>query len=306
MLLRGKYTHEEFYVKLKGIYEDELDVKSIEDEIETKMRRNIKNRIYDNNVEMIIQILFEKFASDYIKTKSIVKISNKVNMHNNRVLEHLKIILFYANEYGRKTFTEQELYIMYTACIFHDIGKIYRDDKYHPIYSYLITKYILDMNDNIDDETKDIILEIVLMHGNKREFQKEISEYTAYVRDADLFDENCGFSLFTMLNDMVMICKRNKDFIKYDEYDKKYLKDINLNKPDFEMSDDLLKYKTSTEFVTDLKSKISISWNHELYDKEINRVINDYNTLKFGYKVNLTGIYSRLDKYTSSYKIDIN
>ena len=301
----SKETHINFYYRYKNIYKNDINFDKTENDIIKIMNKNILKSIKTNmSIIEIINIIFDNFYYGNIKKKKIMKkIKYKIMSHTNRVIRHLNIILNFSEYKGRDKYSEYEKYLMFLACILHDIGKIYNDDDYHAIYSYIIAKYLLDLNKHIDIKAKNIILEIILMHGNKKQYKDEISEYTALVRDADLFDENCGFSLTEILNLMIVGCKNAEE---YDYYDKKYLKKLNLNKKNYEISDDLKEYKTCDKYIRNVKLRINIAWNKELYDIERNKAVNEYENMKNQYIINLQYISDKILKYENAYKINID
>lgn len=209
----SKENHINFWYKYKIIYQNEINLDEIENNIISILNVDILSKINNKSMIEIINIIFDNFYSGNIKRKEIRKIKYKIMSHTNRVIRHLNIILNFSEYKGRHKYSEYEKYLMFLACILHDIGKIYNDDGFHAIYSYIIAKYLLDLNKNIDIKAKNIILEIILMHGNKNQYKDEISEYTALVRDADLFDENCGFSLTELLNLMMLVVKMPMNMI---------------------------------------------------------------------------------------------
>ena len=300
----NKQNHIKFYFIYKSRYKKDINFNKTEDNIIRLMNENILNKININlSILEIINIIFDNLCSGYISQKNIQKIKSKVIRHTNRVLKHLDIIFQFSEFKGRKKFTEYEKYVMRIACMLHDIGKIYKDnDEFHAVYSYFISKYILELSNKMDETTKNLILEIILMHGNKKEYRKEISEYTALVRDADLFDENCGFSLVHILNLMIIGCK-NAD--EYEEFNKKYLKKLNLNKENHQISDDLKEYKTCNKYVTKIKSRISIEWNKELYDLERAKAVEKYDYEKLKYLNEINNFSDQILKYEKSLKIII-
>lgn len=242
---------------------------------------------YDEIDELLY--LIKEFGDDFydIKKKKRNKLTHQVISHSFRVVNNMKVILKDLANNG-DYFDKTELYSMYIAAMFHDVGKIITkndssmDDDDHACISYLMMKYILD-KDLIRasiDYSYDIILEMIHYHSNKTKYRDQISIYVKILRDADLFDELCGDSLFELLRNKVR-CINN-----------------NLNEFDYSESDDIIKCVKSSKTKEYVYKRINIESNKELYEYELKRAFDMYYEYFYRPKLNisLNDIYQSLSE----------
>lgn len=242
---------------------------------------------YDKIDELLY--LIKEFGDDFydIKKKKRNKLTHQVISHSFRVIINMMIILKDLTNKG-DYFNETELYSMYIATMFHDVGKIITkndtsmDDDDHAYISYLMMKYILD-KDLIRTSiyySCDIILEMIRYHSNKTKYRDQISIYVKILRDADLFDEICGDSLFELLRNKVR-CINN-----------------NLNEFDYSESEDIIKCMRSSKTKEYVYKRINIESNKELYEYELKRAFDMYHEYFYRPKLNvsLNDIYQSVCK----------
>lgn len=222
---------------------DELknDVKCIENMIE----KNVMNALYK---DMGLETLLEKIIKNFNKTSDVDALKNKIISHGHRVYKNAIKIINNLEAKEKLSLTNNEKGIITIACMMHDIGKIY-SDKNHNFYSTVIIDYILSKDKNISKDTVNSILEMVYFHSNKSKRKDKISMFAKILRDADLFDENCGESLFILL--MTKIDNQSK----------------NLNNVDYKVSKRLLKEKNDYIYTEKIKRKININVDVKLYNK---------------------------------------
>lgn len=227
------------------------------------MKEN-KNSLNKNMTEEECLYLLKDFADDHYDNgkKKTRKLTHKIISHSIRVLENLKLILCNLASHGYK-FNINELNSMYIAAIFHDVGKIITENtsiknKDHNIISYLIVKYLLDLDSGIKSYNKNSILEMIFMHSNKKKKRDKISIYTKIIRDADLFDERCGDSLFDLLRDLT-ICENT-----------------NLNSYNSEAVDLFIKQINSSSSLSYINERINVKLNKDLYQRELKRAMTKY------------------------------
>lgn len=301
----NRNTHIKFYNKYKEKYQKDLNFKKTEDDIIRLMDKYIKPKMINClALPKYFDILLNNFISGYIKPKKIDRLRNEIERHTIRVLEHKDIIMDFGKKQGRN-YDRCDKYMTNVICMLHDIGKLYKDDEYHAIYSYIMVKYLIDNDDNpVHRNHYNDILEPILMHGNKEKYKNKIIEYTAILRDADVFDENCGHSLVRMLYETIMWCNIDEDLLKYAEPSYKWLDKINLNKENFSISDGLMSMKNSPEYITKIKNKINISWNKYLYDLERQNAIDKYLKTKYDYLDKKRNYSGDID-YADIYEIEI-
>lgn len=238
-----------------------------------------------NGIDELLYLI-KDFGDDFydIKKKKQNKLTQQVISHSFRVVNNMMIILKDLINKG-DYFDETKLYSMYIAALFHDIGKIMtKNDKLdnddHAYISYLMMKYILD-EDLIRtsmDFSYDIILEMIYAHSNKTKYRDQISIYDKILRDADLFDELCGDSLFELLRNKVR-CINN-----------------NLNEFDYSESKDIIKSMKSSKTKEYVYRRINIESNKELYEYELKRAFDMYYEYFYRPKLNvsLNDIYQSL------------
>lgn len=252
---------------------------------EYKVKKFMDEFVFENKLALYryngvdeLLYLIKDFGDDFydVKKKKQNKLTQQVISHSFRVVNNMMIILKDLINKG-DYFDETELYSMYIAALFHDIGKIMtKNDKLdnddHAYISYLMMKYILD-EDLIRtsmDFSYDIILEMIYAHSNKTKYRDQISIYDKILRDADLFDELCGDSLFELLSSKVR-CINN-----------------NLNEFDFSESNDIIKCMKSFKTKEYVHRRINIESNKELYDYELKRAIDMYYEHFYRPKINIS------------------
>lgn len=248
-----------------------------------KMQKQIKDKylfivkkFMDNFIEYSIDelypdipvddflIIMKEFSDIYYNTyeRKGNKITHKILNHSFRVLEHFKTILIDLKNNGHM-FNLNEINAMYIAISLHDIGKFITENdnvknKDHAIISYLMVKYLLNKTKDIDLYYKNIILEMVGMHSNKKQNIDDVSIYTKIIRDADLFDERCGDSLFELL--------RNKATCV----------DNNLNEYEYDESEYILECAKSIKTKKYVYERINIQSNKDLFSRELERAESQY------------------------------
>ena len=302
----NRNTHIKFFNKYKEKYHNDLNFKKTEDDIIRLMDKYIKPKMIRRlALTKYFDILSDNFISGYIKPKKIDRLRNEILRHTIRVVEHKNIILEFGTKQGRQ-YDKCDRYITNVNCMLHDIGKLYKDDENHAIYSYIMVKYLIDNDDNpVHKNHYNDILEPILMHGNKEKYKNKIIEYTAILRDADVFDENCGHSLVRMLYETIMWRNIDDDILKYAEPSYKWLDKINLNKENFSVSDGLMSMKNSPEYITKIKNKINIPWDKSLYDIERHHAIDKYLKTKYDYLEKKEDCIND-DEYADIFEIDID
>lgn len=260
---------------------------------EYKVKKFMDEFVFENKLALYrcngvdeLLYLIKDFGDDFydIKKKKQNKLTQQVISHSFRVVNNMMIILKDLINKG-DYFDETELYSMYIAALFHDIGKIMtRNDKLdnddHAYISYLMMKYILDKDliRTSMDFSYDIILEMIYAHSNKTKYRDQISIYDKILRDADLFDELCGDSLFELLRNKVRCINDN------------------LNEFDFSESEDIIKCMKSFKTKEYVHRRINIESNKELYEYELKRAFDMYYEYFYRPKLNisLNDIYQSL------------
>ena len=182
-----------------------------------------------------------KIFCKYYKSNECKYDENELNIriitHSSRLLDHMKNLIQYNYKYGNNLVDMKDIEILYTSICLHDIGKVHNKNN-HPMYSGIISKYLID-NDHIkfkyiEPTEKDInlILEAVRLHGDKKS-NESVSFITKLVRDVDTLDEVCGEPLVKLA--LSTIKSNNR---------KKKTKEMSLNKIDYSISDAVMKFYT--------------------------------------------------------------
>ena len=221
--------------------EFEKDVKFIEKQIEN----HIMNSLYKG---MSLCQFLEKIIINFDKSADHKILRNKIIGHGQRVYKNANRIMTNLEKKEKIFLTDREKGILTIACMMHDIGKVY-SDKNHNFYSVVIIDYILSKDKNIPKDTLNSILEIIYFHSHKGKRKEKISILAKILRDSDLFDENCGESLFILL--LTKIENNNS----------------NLNNIDYKSAKLLLKEKTDYVYTERIKRKINITSDIKLYTK---------------------------------------
>ena len=233
--------------------------------VKNKIRNIMEDYVFDNikeNMSLIdiLYVLYKKFYNDKCKLNNKEKY-NKVIMHSMRVYKNTKIIIeyLYSHHMIMSNRDKEDLMI---AALFHDIGKLYKDDENHPYYSACMLECLLGYLKIMTDERLFSISKIVAMHGKKRKFRNNINYLTKILRDADLFDEVCGDSLLELA--LGNIESKNNKLTE------------NLNHNDYKFSDMIIKDRNDEDVKNEILDKINIEENKELYLKLLDEAIEKY------------------------------
>ena len=214
-----------------------------------KLYKNIK-------INKCLEIIIDNFESDLsIEDKNILK--NKIINHTNRVYKNMKIIINNLELRNCIFLSDYEIFILNTACLLHDIGKVYKN-KNHNLYSAFIAEYLLSTDGRFDKNTINDILEIIYYHNKKDKNKSDVNILIKILRDADLFDENCGDSLLYLVISHI----KNKD----DD-----LNNLNVKKAKI-----LLRQKMSDENRKEIESKINTPGGKELYRHLLDETIEKF------------------------------
>ena len=231
------------------LYNDDLDEywKDIR-AIKINLNKYILSELYKNMsiirmIEILIKIFDSKFCKDDKET-----LRRKIIRHSNRVYKNMKIIVSFYEITTHDYLSEEDKFVLTIACMLHDIGKVYSDDN-HNLFSTVIVEYLLSMDDRFDRDLINKILEVIYFHSNKTKRKNKISLLAKILRDADLFDENCGFSLDILLISKIVNEKSN------------------LNKLKIKEAKMMLYEKTNDGQKEDIKRKINVPGGYELYEQ---------------------------------------
>lgn len=230
------------YNELIYKYDDNIEY------IRHKLYRKIKSKLYMKmSIVKLIETIIDNFESEFCEdNKEVLK--RKIINHSNRVYRNMKLIV--ANlELNEKIFlSKRDKFVLSVSCLLHDIGKVYKD-KDHNIYSTIIVDYLLRLDNRFDEDLINDILDVIYNHSKKTKKKGKISILSKIMRDADLFDEECGDSLFYLL-------------IGTSEFKK-----CNLNKIKIKEAKLLLYSKRDQKHKDEIKSKINTPGGYELYEK---------------------------------------
>lgn len=213
-----------------------------------KLNVYVKNKLY-NKMTMIelLETIINNVNSLYCENNKEV-LKRKIINHSNRVYRNMKLIVTNL-ELNEKIFlSKRDKFVLSVSCLLHDIGKIYKD-KDHNIYSTIIVDYLLRLDKRFDEDLINDILDVIYNHSKKTKKKDKISILSKIMRDADLFDEECGDSLFYLL-------------IGTSEFKKS-----NLNKIKIKEAKLLLYSKRDQKHKDEIKSKINTPGGYELYEK---------------------------------------
>ena len=206
---------------------------------------------------------------------------SKIRDHGKRVSKNVDEIIIYLSEIKLIKLSNIEKQNLKIASLLHDIGKIYKDDN-HEIYSAIISKYLMNMDykmrkDSIFNEARiNEIINIILNHSHKKKKRNEINICSKILRDADLFDENCGHSLVSLLASVI---KNNSKKV-----DKKGNKIYNLNHLIYDESDRYLNEVQTYHHLCDIYDRINIYENIFLFNKMLKEAISIYDEMTFNHK----------------------
>lgn len=217
-------------------------------EIILKMNIYAKNKLCMKMTMIeLLETIINNFESDHCDdNKGILK--RKIINHSNRVYRNMKLIVTNL-ELNEKIFlSKRDKFVLSISCLLHDIGKVYKDNNHH-IYSTIIVEYLLRLDKRFDEDLINDILDVIYNHSKKTKKKGKISILSKIMRDADLFDEECGDSLFYLL-------------IGISEFKKS-----NLNKIKIKEAKLLLYSKRDQKHKDEIKSKINTPGGYELYEK---------------------------------------
>lgn len=213
-----------------------------------KLNVYVKNKLY-NKMTMIelLETIINNVNSLYCEDNK-EDLKRKIINHSNRVYRNMKLIVTNL-ELNEKIFlSKRDKFVLSVSCLLHDIGKIYKD-KDHNIYSTIIVDYLLRLDKRFDEDLINDILDVIYNHSKKTKKKGKITILSKIMRDADLFDEECGDSLFYLL-------------IGTSEFKKS-----NLNKIKIKEAKLLLYSKRDQKHKDEIKSKINTPGGYELYEK---------------------------------------
>lgn len=213
-----------------------------------KLNVYVKNKLY-NKMTMIelLETIINNVNSLYCEDNK-EDLKRKIINHSNRVYRNMKLIVTNL-ELNEKIFlSKRDKFVLSVSCLLHDIGKIYKD-KDHNIYSTIIVDYLLRLDKRFDEDLINDILDVIYNHSKKTKKKGKIFILSKIMRDADLFDEECGDSLFYLL-------------IGTSEFKKS-----NLNKIKIKEAKLLLYSKRDQKHKDEIKSKINTPGGYELYEK---------------------------------------
>lgn len=212
------------------------------------LTKYIKNKLsYKTTIIELLETIINNFESEFCDdNKEVLK--RKIINHSNRVYRNMKLLVTNL-ELNEKIFlSKRDKFVLSVSCLLHDIGKVYKDNNHH-IYSTIIVEYLLRLDKRFDEDLINDILDVIYNHSKKTKKKDKISILSKIMRDADLFDEECGDSLFYLL-------------IGTSEFKKS-----NLNKIKIKESKLLLYSKRDQKHKDEIKSKINTPGGYELYEK---------------------------------------
>lgn len=212
------------------------------------LSKYIKNKLsYKTTIIKLLETVINNFESEFCEdNKEVLK--RKIINHSNRVYKNMKVIVTNLELTEKIFLSKRDKFILSVSCLLHDIGKVYKDKDHH-IYSVIIVDYLLRLDKRFDDDLINDILDVIYNHSKKTKKKDKISILSKIMRDADLFDEECGDSLFYLLIGI-------SGFKKY-----------NLNKINLKQAKVLLYSKRDQKHKDEIKSKINTPRGYELYEK---------------------------------------
>lgn len=221
--------------------------------------------------------LIKEFGDDYydVSEKKQNKLTHQIIKHSFRVLNNLRTILLFLKDKGYK-FNIDELNNMTIGAVLHDVGKVMCEsdkklkDAPHNLIGYLMIKRLFKYDNKLSNYDKCVILEMIKMHSDKRKDRDKITIYTKLLRDADLFDEICGDSLYDLLRDLT-ICVN-----------------INLNTYEYDGIPELIKESKSDSTIQKIVKRINVKENRKLLYRELKKAEAKYNEYFFRPKCNTT------------------
>lgn len=219
--------------------------------------------------------LIKEFGDDYydVSKKKQNKLTHQIIKHSFRVLDNLRTILLFLKDKGYK-FNICELNNMTIGVILHDVGKVMCEsdkklkDAPHNLIGYLMIKRLFKYDNKLSDYDKCIILEMIKMHSDKRKDRDKITIYTKLLRDADLFDEICGDSLYDLLRDLTICVNKNLNTYEYDGIH------------------ELINEYKSDSTIQKIVKRINVKENRKLFYRELKKAEAKYNEYFFKPKCN--------------------
>ena len=209
----------------------------------------------------ILHVLCKEFDSDKCDLSYKEKY-NKVILHSCRVYKNILLITKFLENKGH-VFTLEDKENLMIATFFHDIGKLYKEGKNHPLFSkYMASELFKNENMNLNINRQNKICDMIAWHGNKIYNRDKISFLTKMIRDADLFDEVCGDSLLQLA--LENIVGKGNPMIK------------NLNHNVYTFSDMIILDRNDENIKNEILEKINIEENKELYIKLLNEATEKY------------------------------
>lgn len=212
------------------------------------LTKYIKNKLsYKTTMIELLETIIDNFESEFCEdNKEVLK--RKIINHSNRVYRNMKLIVTNLELNGKIFLSKRDKFVLSVSCLFHDIGKVYGDNNHH-IYSTIIVEYLLRLDKRFDEDLINDILDVIYNHSKKTKKKGKISILSKIMRDADLFDEECGDSLFYLLIGV------------------SGFKKCNLNKINLKQAKLLLYSKRDQKHKDEIKSKINTPGGYELYEK---------------------------------------
>lgn len=224
--------------------EYKTDIKNIHNWIDEVIIKKLYKGI---SVIKLLNIFIDNIYSNLCDEKRST-LRRKIIRHSNRVYKNMKTIVSFYEITTHDYLSEEDKFVLTIACMLHDIGKVYSDDN-HNLFSTVIVEYLLSMDGRFDRDLINKILEVIYFHSNKTKRKNKISLLAKILRDADLFDENCGFSLDILLISKIVNEKSN------------------LNKLKIKEAKMMLYEKTNDGQKEDIKRKINVPGCYELYEQ---------------------------------------
>ena len=207
-------------------------------------------KLFDRNMNILdfLKEFCNNFYSEFCDYPERERI-NRVYEHSIRVFENLKMMIKYIDSQG--ILIKPELMADVTiATLLHDIGKLYKDNSKHNIYSYIMVDHLLSINNELSYERKERIKNAVLYHSDKEKYVECIDFCTKLLRDADTLDEEAGNGLYELL--MVNSVTNSKKGT--------------LNKVDYSLSDQILFDKTDYNHKEKVRNKLNTIYGKQMYD----------------------------------------
>lgn len=213
-----------------------------------ELYRKIKPKLYMKmSIIKLLETIINNFESDFCEDNK-EDLKRKIINHSNRVYRNMKLIVTNLELKEKIFLSKRDKFVLSVSCLLHDIGKVYKDKDHH-LYSTIIVDYLLRLDKRFDEDLINDILNVIYNHSKKTKKKDKISILSKIMRDADLFDEECGDSLFYLL-------------IGVSEFKK-----CNLNKIKLKQAKLLLYSKRDQRHKDEIKSKINTPGGYELYEK---------------------------------------